>query len=274
MIKIILSDIDGTFLDNKKNSPKLHADALKIVTERGIKFAFVSARMPEGIYPITDALNMPHTPVISYSGGLVLTEDEKVLFDKKISHDEAKNILAAMKRGWDDITVSYYTGRRWVVEKIDERVLEEQRNTGAPFEIGNFAELLSENVLPNKIFVRCPPPICENMEKVLSGEFSALNVVRSAPHLLEVMDKSVSKATGIEVLLKHYGIALDEAIAFGDNYNDTEMLKLIPNSVAMANSPDEIKKIAAAVTDSNEDGGIYTYLAKIGVISRTVPNLP
>ena len=265
MIKIILSDIDGTFLDNKKNSPKLHADALKIVIAQGIKFAFVSARMPEGIYPITDALNMPHTPVISYSGGLVLTEDEKVLFDKRVSHDEAQNILAAMKR-WQDITVSYYTGRRWVVEKIDERVLEEQRNTGAPFETGNFDALLSENILPNKIFVRCPPPICKEMETVLSKEFPALNVVRSAPHLLEVMDKSVSKATGIEVLLKHYGFATDEAIAFGDNYNDTEMLQLIPQSVAMANAPDAVKKLAAAVTDSNEDGGIYNYLAKIGVI--------
>lgn len=267
MIKIILSDIDGTFLDNDKKTPKLHADALKIVTERGIKFAFVSARMPEGIYPITDALNMPHTPVISYSGGLVLTEDEKILFDKKISHDEAKNILAAMRSGWQDITLSYYTGRHWIVEKIDDRVKREHENTGAPFELGNFAELLSENVLPNKIFVRCPPPTCENMETVLSKEFPALNVVRSAPYLLEVMDKSVSKATGIEVLLKHYGISLDEAIAFGDNYNDTEMLQLIPNSVAMANSPDEIKKIASAVTDSNENGGIYTYLAKIGVIT-------
>ena len=100
----------------------------------------------------------------------------------------------------------------------------------------------------------------------MSREFPALNVVRSAPHLLEVMDKTVSKATGIEVLLKHYGIALDEAVAFGDNYNDTEMLTLIPNSVAMANAPDDVKKLAKAVTDSNEDGGIYTHLVKIGAI--------
>ena len=93
-----------------------------------------------------------------------------------------------------------------------------------------------------------------------------MNVVRSAPYLLEIIDKSVSKATGIEVLLKHYGYTVDEAIAFGDNYNDVEILSYIPQSVAMANAPDRVKKLAAAVTDSNEDGGIYTYLAKVGVI--------
>ena len=266
MIKIIFSDIDGTFLATNKKPPLLHEKAIKSVIAKGLKFVFVSARMPEAIYPITDALGMAHTPVISYSGGLVLTETEEVIFDKKISADDAKNVLAEMKRRWQDISVSYYTGRRWLTEKIDARIQREMDNTGATVELGNFDELLSENILPNKIFIRCEPPTCREMEIELGKMFPALNVVRSAPYLLEIIDKSVSKATGIEVMLKHYGFTLDEAIAFGDNYNDVEMLSLIPQSVAMANAPDDIKKLAAAVTDSNESGGIYTYLAKIGVI--------
>ena len=104
------------------------------------------------------------------------------------------------------------------------------------------------------------------MKIELGKNFPALNVIRSAPHLLEIMDKSVSKATGIGVLLKYYGYTIDEAIAFGDNYNDAEMLKLIPQSVVMANAPDDVKKLAYAVTDSNEDSGIYTYLVKVGII--------
>lgn len=266
MVKIILSDIDGTFLKVDKSTPELHAKAIKAVVAKGLKFAFVSARMPEAIYPITDALGMAHTPVISYSGGLVLTEDEEVLFDKKISAEDAQNVLAEMNRTWQDITISYYTGRRWVVEKMDARVQREKENTGTPVEIGNFDALLAENLLPNKIFIRCEPPTCAEMERELGKKFPMLNVVRSAPYLLEIMDKSISKATGIKVLLNHYGFTVDEAIAFGDNYNDVEMLGLIPQSVAMANAPDEVKKLAAAVTDSNEVGGIYNYLVKQGII--------
>ena len=266
MTKIILSDIDGTFLKVDKSTPELHAKAIKAVVAKGLKFAFVSARMPEAIYPITDALGMAHTPVISYSGGLVLTEDEEVLFDKKISAEDAQNVLAEMNRTWQDITISYYTGRRWVVEKMDARVQREMENTGAPVEIGNFDALLAEKLLPNKIFIRCEPPTCAEMELELGKKFPMLNVVRSAPYLLEIMDKSISKATGIKVLLNHYGFTVDEAIAFGDNYNDVEMLGMIPQSVAMANAPDEVKKLAAAVTDSNEVGGIYTYLVKQGII--------
>ena len=265
MIKIILSDIDGTFLTDDKHSPELHAKAIKAVVDKGLKFVFVSARMPEAIYPITDALGMAHTPVISYGGGFVLTEDEEVIFDKKIAAEDARNILAAMNH-WQDITINYYTGRRWYVEEIDARAQHEVDITSAQVEVGNFDKLLSENIFPNKILVMCEPPTCIEMERELGKKFPTLNVVRSAPYLLEVMDKSVSKATGIEVLLKHYGFTLDEAIAFGDNYNDTEMLELVPQSVAMANAPEDVKKLAAAVTDSNEDGGIYTYLVKAGVI--------
>ena len=266
MIKIILSDIDGTFLKDDKTPAVLHAKAIKAVIDKGLKFVFVSARMPEAIYPITDALGMAHTPVISYGGGFVLTEDEEIIFDKKISADDAKNILAAMNRGWQDITINYYTGRKWYVEAIDWRAQREVDITSAQVDVASFDKLLNENFLPNKILVMCEPPTCEEMERELSKKFPTLNVVRSAPYLLEVMDKSVSKATGIEVLLKHYGFTVDDAIAFGDNYNDIEMLSYIPQSVAMANAPDAVKKIAAFVTDSNEVGGIYTYLAKVGII--------
>ena len=267
MIKIILSDIDGTFLKDDKNFTDLHAEALKAVIAKGLKFVFVSARMPEAIYPITDALGMAHTPVISYGGGFVLTEDEEIIFDKKIAAEDTGNVLAEMSR-WQDITINYYAGRRWFVEAIDKRVQFEMDITGATAEVADFDELLNENIFPNKVMVICEPPTCEEMERELGKKFPALNVVRSAPYLLEIMDKSVSKATGIKVLLKHYGFALDEAIAFGDNYNDIEMLELIPQSVAMANAPAAVKKLASAVTDSNEAGGIYNYLVKVGVIDK------
>ena len=202
MIKIILSDIDGTFLKDDKTFPTLHGAAIKSVVAKGLKFVFVSARMPEAIYPITDALGMAHTPVISYGGGFVLTEDEEIIFDKKISAEDAQNVLAEMNR-WKDITINYYTGRRWFVEEIDKRVQFEMDITGATAEVKNFDELSDEKIFPNKILVMCEPPTCRGMEIELGKKFPALDV----------------------------------------------------------------KKLAAAVTDSNQAGGIYTYLVKAGIIS-------
>ena len=266
MVKIVLSDIDGTFLRDNKTIPELHATAVKMLLAQGKKFAMVSARMPEAIYPITDSIGLPRIPVISYSGALVLTETEEILYNKKMPLDDTKNILAAIDSGWKDIAVNYYTGRKWYVREIEKRVQREIDITQATAEIANFEELIAENILPNKILIMCEPPTCTEMEKNLGAQFQNLNVVRSAPHLLEIMDKSVSKAAGIEILLKHYNIKIEEVVAFGDNYNDIEMLQYIPQSVAMKNAPAEIQKIASAVTDSNEDSGIYTYLKKLAII--------
>lgn len=264
--RIILSDIDGTFLKDDKSVPELHAEAAKKILAQGLKFAMVSARMPEAIYPITDGIGLPRIPVISYSGALVLTETEEILHDKKMPAGDTEKILAEMNR-WQDIAVNFYTGRKWYVREINWRVQREMDITQATAEIADFAELLRAGTLPNKILVMCEPPTCEEMERELGALFPKLNVVRSAPHLLEVMDRSVSKAVGIEILLKHYGFTADEAIAFGDNYNDIEMLEYVPQSVAMGNAPPKIKTIASAVTDTNEAAGIYTYLKKAGVIN-------
>lgn len=269
-VKIILSDIDGTFLTDDKKVTELTAQAAKSVVRKGLQLVLVSARMPEAIYPITDELGLPRLPVISYSGGLVLTETEKVLHDKKMPFDDTKNILAEMNRRWQNISINYYSGRKWYVNSVDENIQHEMDITKATAEIANFDKLLDEKILPNKIMIICAPPTCEEMERELGKIFPRLNVVRSASYLLEIMDKTVSKAVGIEILLSHYNFSVDEAIAFGDNYNDLEMLKFIPRSVAMKNAPDKVKEIAKEVTDSNQDSGIYTYLVKAGIIAGSL----
>jgi len=193
-VKIIFSDIDGTFLTNDKSVTALTEKAAKSVIEKGLKLVFVSARMPEAIYIITDNIKMSRTPVISYSGAFVLTEDEKILHDKKIPATYAKNILqeiSANARRWNDISVSFYVGHRWFAQNIDERIEQEIFNTDAFAEVANLDELLEKNILPNKIFIRGEKnsPTCAEMETELGKNFPDLSVVRSASYLLEIMDK-------------------------------------------------------------------------------------
>ena len=95
-IKIVFSDIDGTFLTESKTVTAKTEQAVKNLLAHDKKFVLVSARMPEAIYPITEKIGIK-IPIISYSGGLVLTEDEKILHDKKITHDATKNILLELK---------------------------------------------------------------------------------------------------------------------------------------------------------------------------------
>ena len=54
----------------------------------------------------------------------------------------------------------------------------------------------------------------------------------------------------------------DEVMVIGDNFNDLEMLQATPNSVAMANAPEEVKKYAKFTTLSNDQNGVAYAIKK------------
>ena len=271
-VKIVFSDIDGTFLTHDYNVTDKTEYAVNQLLNRNIPFVLVSARMPEAIYPITEKLGIK-IPIICYSGGLVLTECEDGLYSKTIDRAIATRLLDVLDERWAQVTINYYSGRRWFVRDGDDaRVKHEEDITGATAYNADFYELLEVGMLPNKILTMSEPSDCAEMERELGAMFPELNVVRSSDILLEIMDKSVSKATGIKVMLEHYDVAPEDAIGFGDNYNDIEMFKYVGLGVAMKNAPEPVKELVDAVTDSNDESGIYSYLVKTGVIDELVIN--
>ena len=90
--------------------------------------------------------------------------------------------------------------------------------------------------------------------------------MRWCPLFADVVPADVSKAEGIDRMLESYGIALDEAMAFGDGGNDIPMLQHVGLSVAMGNAEQEVKRAASYVTTSVDDHGIARALRHFGVI--------
>ena len=72
----------------------------------------------------------------------------------------------------------------------------------------------------------------------------------------DVLDVDISKADGIEQLLKHYGMQWKEVVAFGDSTNDIEMLRRAGVGVAMGNATERVKKAADVVTGDIEQDGL------------------
>ena len=226
----------------------------------------VSARMPEAIYPITEGIGVK-LPVISYSGALALTAEGGTLVDVRIDAGPAAMVLGAVEERYPMLTVNYYAGRRWYVRETDDpRVQYEERITHAASERGNFDMLLSINTRPSKILLMGDPEPCERAERDLAAAYPMLHVVRSSPNLVEIMQAGVSKASGIEAMLAHYGLTAADALSFGDNYNDLEMLQYTGAGVAMGNAPEDVKKAASCVTKSNEEDGIYWYLKEQKIV--------
>lgn len=101
----------------------------------------------------------------------------------------------------------------------------------------------------------------EIIKKRLEEEFGdSVQIMYSAPFMLEVVVNGVSKSLGLGACVAHLGGSLQEVIAFGDAGNDEDMLIAAAVGVAMGDASEELKAKADAVTLSVNEDGVAVYL--------------
>lgn len=82
--------------------------------------------------------------------------------------------------------------------------------------------------------------------------------------ILEVVPKGISKASGLKYLLKILDISVENLIAFGDEHNDIEMFKLVPNAFAMKNASARLTPYATEILPwTNDEDGVARQLEKL-----------
>lgn len=83
---------------------------------------------------------------------------------------------------------------------------------------------------------------------------------------VDILDKDGSKARGIRSVLDKLGLNMADAWAFGDGFNDIEMLSSVGFGVAMGNAPNAVKSVADHICPNHTDDGIYQGLKDLGLI--------
>jgi len=96
------------------------------------------------------------------------------------------------------------------------------------------------------------------------GYGESLHLYRSKDDYLEIASKEISKLTGINKVLGHKypDLTLADCVAFGDNYNDIEMLKGVGLGVAVANAKPEVLAVADVVARAAKEDGVALALRK------------
>jgi HAD superfamily hydrolase (TIGR01484 family) len=100
------------------------------------------------------------------------------------------------------------------------------------------------------------------LESTLNAtQASRLHVYRSKSTYIEIAPRAISKASALaNVLRVYYNLDIKQSMAFGDNYNDIDMLHAAGSGVAVANARDEVKAVAGHITAKNTDDGVAQML--------------
>lgn len=249
IIRCVFTDMDGTLLNCQHEIPPALAEKIRTLP---VPFILASSRPPGGIWGYHRELALD-SPLICFGGALILGADAQPLYSAAIPRETALRIASAGTASY-----SFYAGSK-LYAKMDDWV----RQEAEIIDLWPTGDSLPEGVDPHKLLCMGESPEIAALEKTLRAEYPAFTIVRSKDTYLEVVQGGVNKGAALRFLCAYLRISPEETLAFGDNFNDMDMLEAAGIPVAMGNAPEAVKSRAKYVAQDSDHAGMLEYLEKL-----------
>ena len=261
--KIIFFDIDETLYINReeKRVPESTKTALRLLKQKGIITAIATGRtiavLPEKTKEVVAECGIDM--IVSINGQYVQYQD-KPLATFAMDKTQVTTLSGSLKQ--HNIAHAFVTHEGLFTALENHLSQSAMASLGLPY--AHQPDIFNHvNVYQFLVFYTTQqddavaPLLPENLQ-----------IIRWHEKGTDWLDKSGSKARGIQAALDKLGLTMADAMAFGDAHNDAEMLKAVGLGVAMGNAEPEIKAIADYVCPAIDDDGIYRGLVDLGVIEQ------
>jgi len=262
-IRLVATDLDGTFLkDNKKISQK-NLDALVSLGEKEIIRVAATGR---NLKKTKEVLN-DHIPfdfvVFSSGAGVYNWKQKKHIYNQNIGKKSAKKLLINFVQK----EISFHAffpvpeNHKHYFYRGEEACDEFERY----FSFNKaFASEIDENSIPNTelcqflIIIKEDKSRFQKLKKEIEDLCPEIRVIRTSSPItkgyiwIEIFHKSVSKGNGVNEVCKLFGIDKNYTLGVGNDYNDFDLLDFTAHSYLTENAPEEIKN-KYKLLPTNED---------------------
>ncbi|MBC2850045.1 HAD family phosphatase [Cetobacterium sp. 8H] len=259
MYKLIISDLDGTLVDSNKNLSEYTKEVIGKLKEKGIYFIIATGRNYKGAKKVADSLNL-NNEIICNNGSTIYDHKGHLIFQRTISSVVAKKIFLEIQNTKSIFFASYGNNtyiQKGKFEKASKFLLSPPEN---PIEItiNNVDSFIFEKIVIINRDNNTLKELSENFNKI-----EDVNAFISQDYYLDIVHHETSKGAALKFLADLKNIDLKYTLAFGDAFNDYEMLKLAGKGIVMANGFDELKNEFETLELTNDDNGVASYLSTI-----------
>jgi Cof subfamily protein (haloacid dehalogenase superfamily) len=270
-IAAVCTDVDGTLLDSRRELSIRTIQAVKRINDAGIPLILASSRMPGAMRHLQEQLGILNQPMICFNGGYVMVDQGEssstVILNSVTIPLSICSTIGELVAG-TSIHVSLFTEDQWFAPVIDEWTQREQTITKVNAIILSHASVMSQwktaGLGAHKVMCMGEErQIADLYSKLYHRFFEDLHVYRSRPTYLEIAPKTVSKATALKLLMKErFNTDLSQVMAFGDNYNDVDMIRDAGLGIAVGNAIQEVKDVAKEITLTSKEDGVAIAIEK------------
>lgn len=282
-MKMIVSDLDGTFLNSNHELIKENVQALKMAQDQGIEIGIATGRNYGNVLALCQQMGLqPH--IISNNGAFVY--DKSGLLLKAVGL-EKRHIKEALD--WLEYRNYFYTlctdhamympadAHAILTSDFENATNRVRKMTPETFKegidlflaldsavfINDFNEIIDQDLIFGNISA-----ITIDHDKLWQGRdyfdsYDGMSMTIAGHNIFEMIHPSVSKGNALEHLTASIGVSLQDVMAIGDNYNDISMLEKVGASVAVANAEEDVKKICKYTSLSNDDKGVAHIIHKM-----------
>lgn len=249
MIKLVASDIDGTLLSecNQKLNPEIY-DIIRDLKKHDIHFVVASGRQLQSqqllFAPVADEISY-----ISENGAICMHKGQQYVISQ-LDRDFAMRIITEVEK-CSNCKLAVSTPSTQYIKSGDN----------------NFYEYMSTQLAYNITTIDSFEDIDEPIVKI--AFLDSVTTQTSYQHFQNLFGKEIkianagnswidfipfksNKGTALKFILEQMNLTAAEAISFGDQQNDIEMLAYTETSYAMAHASAEIQKHATNITESVE----------------------
>lgn len=269
MIKLIITDMDGTFLNRQGDyNRELFRTVVDTMREHQVHFAPCTGKQvgrveellgehSQNFWILGDsATRIKHQGQYIYQSLLPNALGQDII--QTLENLDGSHIVIAC-------TPEYAAIRRDIPHALQALI---RRSYADVKLVDQFQDLASDFV---KITVYDEHGQCPGIRPHLSSFDDRAYIVVSEAAWIDIANVGVHKGTTVERLQKIVGVTKAETMVFGDGYNDIELMACADFSFAMRNAFDETKAVANYITRSNdEDGVLHTILQMLALQAKPV----
>ena len=265
-IKMIVTDMDGTLLDEKGEFDRGRLkNILDELDKREIRFVVATGNEIHRMRLLFGDL-LERVTLIAANGARIFDKNE-ILLGTCWSQDLVAQVLSYFEGRERDVhlVVTAENGafvKMGTIFPMIEKVMTAEMAQEFYQKI-NFVEALRPDDFPQvlKMSMVVNEQVAVQATRQLNQDFEGtLNAVTSGYGAIDILQKGIHKAWGLKQLMQKWKIQEQDIMAFGDSENDIEMLQLAGISYAMENADPRVKTVANHLAPANTEAGVLTVL--------------
>lgn len=278
MYKIIFIDIDGTLVDNKKQISEKTKQVLKQLVKNNIKIVLTSARPYKSIVDYANECNLDSIHIGSNGAIVANIQNDDILLKKEMQKERAVEIINKAIQN-DIFIMATINGYQYIQFEKWGTSPKSRKDVVFAHDIKNIANDSNLNIIKlvlldnDKAKLTSFRDSIKNIQDLtvmpieimtIPDEIRNKNGVCENPYNLDIMAQGISKAKGIDCVLKYYKLNKSESIGIGDGLNDLDLFEAVGLKIAMKNANEKLKQNADIITEyDNNNSGVADVLEKI-----------